>query len=36
LRAEADGWDVAPRSSSILEHEERSGPVKITDLTATA
>jgi predicted TIM-barrel fold metal-dependent hydrolase len=36
LRAEADGWDVAPRSSAILEHEERTGPVKITDLTPTA
>jgi predicted TIM-barrel fold metal-dependent hydrolase len=36
LRAEADGWDVSPRSTAILEHEHRDGPVKITDLTPTA
>jgi predicted TIM-barrel fold metal-dependent hydrolase len=36
LRGEAAGWDVAPRSTSVLEHEQRSGPVKITDLTPTA
>ena len=36
LRAEADGWDVSPRSTAVLEHEHRDGPVKITDLTPTA
>jgi len=36
LRAEADGWDVSRRSSAVVEHAARSGPVKITDLTATA
>ena len=36
LRSEAVGWDVTPRSSAIIEHEARTGPVKITDLTPTA
>jgi len=36
LRAEAVGWDVDPHSTAVVEHEQRSGPVKIVDLTPTA
>ncbi|MGZ4677318.1 MAG: amidohydrolase family protein, partial [Acidimicrobiia bacterium] len=36
LRAEAIGWDVSPRSTAQIQHEARTGPVKITDLTPTA
>ncbi len=36
LRAESAGWDVEPHSTAVIEHEARTGPVKIVDLTPTA
>jgi hypothetical protein len=36
LRSEAIGWDVSPHSTAVLSHAERTGPVKIVDLTPTA
>ena len=36
LRAEADGWDVSPKSTARGPKAQRSGAVKIVDLTPTA